>query len=484
MCQIDQGALPPIAELAQIQQHYGLNEVAKMEQIVDSMVRTGSMSVASAQPPSAPPGAGFGGTSTTPSISVYSVDAHGTVFYDSAVGSRSLGAPQPVTKGWSGLRALLPGGGNAFYTVDQKGVLDWYGFNNMAAAPAGPVQLASNFGNYRSVFGGGDGIIYAIGADGTLTWYRHDNLSAGGGPSALSAPKTVGSGWGQFSAVFSAGSGVIYALQPDGTLLWYRHLDYLTGDSLQAPAPQGSAAPVSASKGSSAARMLDQKVPARPQPHWQGPLKVATGWTGLRTLIAGGNGVILAVKSDGTVLWYKHDDYLAGQSAGAATPGPSSQSSIASATPAASAMPATFPTRNATAPNWGSAPSSAATPSWGQLGQNGGSAPSSWSTPSSLGAASSLGAPAGGASGSGAPGAVSALSRSRTLGGQVAPMAGTSGTAASPPSSLRSAAAAGASVTGAAAQAHFEGPITIGSGWQQYGLIAAVLPTTVNAAIH
>jgi len=63
-------------------------------------------------------------------------------------------------------------------------------------------------------------------------------------------------------------------------------------------------------------------------------------------------------------------------------------------------------------------------------------------------------------------------------------MAGTPAATALTASSLNSRTAAGSTATNAAAQAHFEGPVTIGSGWQKYELIAAVLPTTVNAPIR
>jgi Tachylectin len=462
MCQIDTQTLPPIDELSQIYQHYGLTQVAQMAQIVDSMYRTGSMAVATS-----PSTGSFGSSNAAAAISVYTVDASGTIFHEAGSSNQQMTSPQQITSGWAGVRSLLPGGGPAFYTVTQAGALNWYSFLSTAAAPTGPVQLAANFGSYKNVFGAGDGIIYGIGQDGTLSWYRHSNLTTGGGPSALSPPKSVGSGWNQYAFVFAAGSGVIYAVQNDGTVLWLRHMDYLTGDSIQAstttpPAPAG--------------RALNTRLPPRAQAHWQGPIKVASGWTGLRSVVAAGGGVILAVKADGSVLWYKHDNYLTGQS---------------TAAPAASqntAAPVAASLHNATAPNWGTlgSPSSSSTGSGfgqGSMAGGAGSTASAWRTSSSLGTPMNNSTQA-------APGApISSLSRSRGFDGQAAQMQGTQPATALNGSTLNGS-TLNANTPGkvpaptAAGQPQWEGPITIGTGWQRFPLIAAVLPTTVNAPIR
>ena len=44
-----------------------------------------------------------------------------------------------------------------------------------------------------------------------------------------------------------------------------------------------------------------------------GPVVVGNGWNGFARVFGGGQGVIYAVKPDGTLLWYRHTGYLTGQ---------------------------------------------------------------------------------------------------------------------------------------------------------------------------
>jgi Tachylectin len=299
-CTFDPRNTPPIAMEASLDDLYGLGAVNDMEGVVAHMVATGYMY-------DSPQTGTFGtGTSGATLVQVYALDSNGAVYRAVGAGSQKLGVPRQVALGWSNVRALLPGGGGAFYTVDDRGVLRWYNFLSTTAPPSGPVQLSMGFGSYQKVFGGSDGVIYAIAPGGNLYWYRHTDPIGGGGPATLTGPKLVGTGWGQFQAVFSAGGGVIYALKSDGTLLWYHHRDYLTGAS----------ADTTAAGPALGGRLLMQARSAVPRAHWDGPLQVASGWNDLRSVQGAGDGAIIAVRSNGTVLWYRHDDYLTGVSSG------------------------------------------------------------------------------------------------------------------------------------------------------------------------
>jgi hypothetical protein len=45
---------------------------------------------------------------------------------------------------------------------------------------------------------------------------------------------------------------------------------------------------------------------------WSGPLEVGSDWQHFSKIIPAGAGVILAIKPDGSLLWYRHDNYLVG----------------------------------------------------------------------------------------------------------------------------------------------------------------------------
>jgi len=446
MCTVNAASLPPIDMQPKLYSLYGMDAIATMQSMVDSLTRTGSMFAK--QPVTGSFGSGSG--PDTQSVFIYSVDGSGTVFRSQQSTGSQIGAAQQVATGWSNMRFLLPGGGNVFYTVGNNGALTWYNFQSTTAPVSGPVALSSTFGNYSNVFGGSDGVIYAIGQDGSLAWYRNTNINSGGGPSALTGPKSIGTGWGQYRAVFSAGSGVIYAVQADGTLLWFHHKDYLTGDSTD---PVGSAP----------ARVQKQPLP---HAHWDGPLIVGSGWAGFRTIQAAGGGIVLAVKPDGTMLWYKQDDYLTGGSTSTSAGSPGSVGSGGVQT----------------APNWGSP---AGQSQWGApAGASG--VRQGFTTPGAMGATaptSAFGArpalaAANGTTMAANPGMSSSLTRSSapTLQNTSLP------TGSQAPGILQG--TKNTNMTAAvAAKPHWEGPTPIGTGWQQYPLIAATLPGTVQAVI-
>jgi len=151
--------------------------------------------------------------------------------------------------------------------------------------------------------------IYAIYPNGDLMWYRH--LGRDDGTFRWEGPRKVGSGWGEYERVFSGGDGILYAIEPlvpaslptgvgpgmgghaasGGNLLWYRHIGQEDGSF-----------------------------------RWEGPKKVGTGWSGLKSVFSGGNGLIYAVTpvveaslptgigpgmgghpaSGGDLMWYRH----------------------------------------------------------------------------------------------------------------------------------------------------------------------------------
>lgn len=85
-------------------------------------------------------------------------------------------------------------------------------------------------------------------------------------------PKKVGTGWNNFKDVISSGGNRFYALTQDGKLIWYRHDGFYNGSFT-----------------------------------WSAPIEVGSGWTFAR-IFSGGQGIIYAIKSDGTLLWYKNNN--------------------------------------------------------------------------------------------------------------------------------------------------------------------------------
>ena len=112
--------------------------------------------------------------------------------------------------------------------------------------------------------------VYAIANNDDLVWYRKDT-----GDSPWQGPKKVGSGW-NFKDVIPAGGNSIYALTEDGNLLWYRHDGFNEGSF-----------------------------------RFRGPVNVGRGWH-FSKIFSGSEGIIYAIKNDGTLLWYRHDGYAAG----------------------------------------------------------------------------------------------------------------------------------------------------------------------------
>jgi hypothetical protein len=421
----------------------------------------------------------FGGKSDAPFF-VYAVDGSGAVKNYRGYPSKPL--PQAATAGTiANIKTLIPGGDKTFYALTKDGKLNWYQFTparqSAGAQPAattvsGPVTVASNFSAYKQVFGGSDGVIYAIQNDGTLLWFRHAGFANGGGAATMTGPKPVAPGFGQFKNVFSAGDGIIYAIADDGSLLWYRHKNFLTG---VADATNAKSGPIP----KEGARKVEQTFVGPSQ--LEGPINVGSGWGDFRQVIPSGDGVVLAVQTDGKLLWYRHDDYLTGVSSGV----PSSNGVQKNAVrPAGWEMQTGAEAGRAVSP--GANPAgreSSLASSWGAPAQaaagNSGSAPvqhavtgtPQWGTQAQAHAVA------------GTTVAPSALHESATSlhAGSTSPSATKTASGIGARQNVGSAAVLGV----AGGSPHWEGPATIdaNSGWQGFAEIAASLPVTVQTNV-
>jgi hypothetical protein len=130
---------------------------------------------------------------TTPFFNVafiYGVTGNGDLVWFKQLPSSQPNAPAgwagPLTvdHNWGDLRAILPAGGNHYYTVTSDGNLLWYqhdGFNDGTALWQGPIQVGTTWNQFVNIIGGSDGVLYAVQPDGTALWYRHDGFTFGGG---------------------------------------------------------------------------------------------------------------------------------------------------------------------------------------------------------------------------------------------------------------------------------------------------------------
>jgi hypothetical protein len=145
----------------------------------------------------------------------------------------------------------------------------WDEINRYLGAFVPPAQFIGTFGktpaNYQPIW------VYAIKNNGDLLWYRKDT-----GESPWHGPKTVGSGWNYFKDVIPAGGNSFYALTNDGNLFWSQHNGFNDG--------------------------------AR---DWKNAVNIGHGWR-FSKIFSGGEGIIYAIKDDGTLLWYRHGGYANG----------------------------------------------------------------------------------------------------------------------------------------------------------------------------
>lgn len=134
--------------------------------------------------------------------------------------------------------------------------------------------------DYRQRFvqlvGGGNGTIYAVQADGRLLWYRNKGWSTVTASWANNGgARQIGTGWAGFHRVMADADGTIFALRGNGDLLWYRYVctNLETGAGYWAT-----------NSGS----------------------KIGHGFNNFARVFGGYNGVIWAMKGDGSLFWYRY----------------------------------------------------------------------------------------------------------------------------------------------------------------------------------
>lgn len=176
---------------------------------------------------------------------------------------------------------FLFGDDTSIYGILPTGELLWYpqaasaaGLDPGTSSASGKV-VGTGWADFQHVFCGGNGIIYAIRTTGELLWYR-DLARNGTWSWATGSGNQIGVGW-HFAHVLSGGGGVIYAVASNGNLLFYKDL-----------LRDGSNAPNGASGWSPASGSV-----------------IGTGWTVFRQIVSGDEGVLYAIRTDGTLAYYR-----------------------------------------------------------------------------------------------------------------------------------------------------------------------------------
>ena len=178
--------------------------------------------------------------------------------------------------------------GVPIYAIEPNGHLFWFfhqGAHNGSATWANRgqrIKVGEGWQEGLNVFkgspSGSDGVVYRVDSAGDLYWYRHTGHATGA--ATWVDGKKVGNGWQGARLAFAGGNGVVYVIDRAGDLQWYRHLGYRDGSATWANNATGA--------------------------------KVGVGWSGMRLVFAGGDGVIYAIDRAGDLFWYRHTGHADG----------------------------------------------------------------------------------------------------------------------------------------------------------------------------
>lgn len=158
-----------------------------------------------------------------------------------------------------------------------QGQVQLYQYSGGSAGTWQPAhRLGMDFtGVARLIPGGSDGV-YAQMPDGTLYFISRSDLDGSGN----AQPIRLRINTRAYALFAGADDGVLYGVTADGDVDWFRNVALASGGNV-----------------------------------WQGPVRVATGWTDLKQIFSGGGGIVYAMKNDGHVLWRRHDGALTGSGA-------------------------------------------------------------------------------------------------------------------------------------------------------------------------
>ncbi len=135
----------------------------------------------------------------------------------------------------------------------------------------------------------GDGGSYTLGFEarnpvpfsGDLMWYKHIGWESGFADWANNGTGLkVKNGFQNFKFVFATNEGVIYAVQSNGDLLWFKQNGWQTGVTTWV--------------------------------NGGNPIKIGSGFQSFKSVFATSEGVIYAIKTNGDLMWFKHNGWQTG----------------------------------------------------------------------------------------------------------------------------------------------------------------------------
>ena len=221
----------------------------------------------------------------------------------------------------------------------------------------GPKLVGSGWQSFVQVIPAGQSGFYGLGVDGLLKWYRHDGfldgtakwkgpVNAGPGATATTAQKSVALPSPALSEARNTKSSAASAITKGATTT----APSAASSAVSKPGVATSLDPKkveTAAVGSAAAQIIgsgvnwlgfkkivagadgvlyaigtdgalywyrhQDYVDTQPQPKWSGPFLVGSGWQNFVHVFSTGEGIIYAVQPNGDLIWYRHKGYLTGQ---------------------------------------------------------------------------------------------------------------------------------------------------------------------------
>ncbi len=226
---------------------------------------------------------------------------------------------EPLPSGFIGTFGTTPANYQPIwvYAIKDDGDLLWYRKDTGTAPWQGPKKIGNGW-KFKDVIAAGGNSVYALTQDGVLKWYQHQGFNDGS--FTWNGPVDVARGL-NFSKIFAGGEGIVYAIKDDGALVWYRHGGFADGggmDTWSGPKTVGSGwgnFKDVFSEGSGVIYAIPPDGKLLRYQHtgyatgdfaWTGPRTIGSAWQQFRQVVPAGDGVLLAIRADGRLLWYRH----------------------------------------------------------------------------------------------------------------------------------------------------------------------------------
>ncbi len=222
------------------------------------------------------------------------VRRHGYIKNVAAPGREPSGNDLLQGGGWLEFRPALQGNDGVFYCIKTDGSMVWYrntGWESGTASWANggrEKRIASGRGweDFYQVLAGNSGVLYCVKTDGSMVWYRNTGWETGDATWANGGREkriASGRGWEDFHQLIASDQGVFYCIKTDGSMVWYRNIGWETGEATWANGGR------------------EKKIAS------------GRGWEDFHQVVAGNNGVLYCIKTDGSMVWYRNTGWETGE---------------------------------------------------------------------------------------------------------------------------------------------------------------------------